>query len=245
MSVLTASAVDRQTLASRWKADGPLVVISLCAAWCHTCREFRETFERIASARKDAQFVWLDIEDDHAICGDIDVESFPTLAVFRGYVPVHFGVSLPQEATVARLIDDLASHVTAARDVPKEVVELRETLRGPTLEDALAAIYSGRKAALRPIHDKVMDDVNRFGQFEIVPKQSYVELRRTKPFARIGPATDASVEVGLNLEGVDGAGRLLAMPPGSLCSHVVKLASVADADGELIAWIRAAYDAAG
>jgi thioredoxin reductase (NADPH) len=246
MSVLTASSVDRQTLASRWKADGPLVVISLCAAWCHTCREFQETFERIAGARKDAQFVWLDIEDDHEICGDIDVESFPTLVVFRGHVPVHFGVSMPQEATVARLIDELASHAIAALDVPREILELRETLGGAqTLEDALAAIYSGAKAALRPIHDKVMDDVNRFGQFESVPKQSYVELRRTKPFALIGPATDASVEVGLNLESVDGAGRLLAMPPGSLCSHVVKLASVADANAELTAWIRVAYDAAG
>ena len=113
-----------------------------------------------------------------------------------------------------------------------------------SVDDALSAIYSGAKAALRPIHDKVMDDVNRFGQFETVPKQSYVSLRRTKPFAMIGPATDARVEVGLNLEGVDGAGRLLAMPPGSLCSHVVKLTSVADANAELTAWLRAAYDAA-
>jgi len=61
----------------------------------------------------------------------------------------------------------------------------------------------------------------------------------------IGPATETCVEIGLDLKGVDGAGRLLAMPPGSLCSHVVKLASVADANAELTAWIRVAYDAAG
>ena len=130
MSLLTASAVDRQTLASRWNADGPLVAIALCAAWCHTCREFRETFERIAIARSDAQFIWLDIEDDHEICGDIDVENFPTLAVFRGDVPVHFGVSTPQEATLARLIDELASRTESARDVPEEVRALPGALRG-------------------------------------------------------------------------------------------------------------------
>ena len=105
-------------------------MISLCAAWCHTCGEFREAFERIAMNRGDAQFVWLDIEDDHEICGDIDVESFPTLVVFRGDVPVHFGVSTPQEATVSRLIDELASHTSAARDVPEEIWALREALRG-------------------------------------------------------------------------------------------------------------------
>lgn len=129
MPVLTASPSDRRALASRWSADSPLVVVSLCAAWCHTCGEFREAFERIAAARGNAQFVWLDIEDDHEICGDIDVEDFPTLAVFRGDVPVHYGVSLPQEGTVARLIDELASRTVPARDIPDAVKALPEALR--------------------------------------------------------------------------------------------------------------------
>ena len=70
------------------------------------------------------------LEDDHEICGDIDVENFPTLAVFRGDVPVHFGVSTPQEATLARLIDELASRTVSARDVPEEVRALPGALRG-------------------------------------------------------------------------------------------------------------------
>lgn len=130
MPVLTASSFGRRSLASLWDADGPLVVISLCAAWCHTCAEFREAFERIADERANARFVWLDIEDDHEICGDIDVDSFPTLAVFRGDVPLHFGVSTPQEAAVARLIDELASRTAFALDVPEEVRALPDALRG-------------------------------------------------------------------------------------------------------------------
>jgi hypothetical protein len=117
--------------------------------------------------------------------------------------------------------------------------------RPVSTDDALAAIYSGAKAALRPIHEKVMEEVNRFGDFEIAPKKTYVSLRRKKQFAMIGPATNTRVEVGLNLKGVDGAGRLVAMPPGGMCSHVVKLTSIADANAELTAWMRAAYDAAG
>jgi hypothetical protein len=33
----------------------------------------------------------------------------------------------------------------------------------PDPKDALAAIYAGPKATLRPIHDKVMRDVAKFG----------------------------------------------------------------------------------
>jgi thioredoxin reductase (NADPH) len=129
MAVLTASSVDRHALASRWNADGPLVVIALCAAWCNTCTEFREAFERIAVERGDALFVWLDIEDDCEICGDIEVENFPTLAVFRGDVAVYFGVSIPKEATVSRLIDELASRTLPVRDVPEAVRVLPGALR--------------------------------------------------------------------------------------------------------------------
>ena len=130
MPVLTASTADRRLLASRWSVEDSLVVVSLCASWCHTCAEFREAFERIASERTHAHFVWLDIEDDHDVCGDIDVESFPTLVVFRGDVPVHFGVSLPHEAPVARLIDRLASQPALPSTIPHEVRALADALRG-------------------------------------------------------------------------------------------------------------------
>jgi thioredoxin reductase (NADPH) len=55
-------------------------------------------------------FVWLDIEDDSDICGDVDVENFPTLAIFHGDQLLHFGVSLPQEGNMARLIAQYARH---------------------------------------------------------------------------------------------------------------------------------------
>ena len=129
MTVLTASPNDRRALALGSSADSALVVVSLCAAWCHTCGEFREVFERVAAARGGAHFVWLDIEDDHAICGDIDVEDFPTLVVLRGDVVVHYGVSLPQEGIVARLIDELASRTKPAGNIPDEVLALPRALR--------------------------------------------------------------------------------------------------------------------
>lgn len=111
--------------------------------------------------------------------------------------------------------------------------------------DVLDAIYSGPKAALRPIHERVMAGIEGFGPFEIAPKKGYLSLRRKKQFAMIGPATQTRLEVGLNMKGVEGGERLLAQPPGGMCQYRVKLASADEVDAELFAWIRQAYDGAG
>lgn len=112
-------------------------------------------------------------------------------------------------------------------------------------EDVLDRIYTGPKAALRPIHDVLMTAIRGFGPFEEAPKQTYVSLRRKKQFAMIGPATNSRVEVGLNLKNLEPTERLLALPPGQMCSHKVRLTDVTEADAELLGWIRAAYEAAG
>jgi thioredoxin reductase (NADPH) len=111
MSVLMPAA-DRAAIADAFADPQRLVVVSFCAAWCETCNEFRAGYERLASARPHAAFVWIDIEDDAEWAGDVDVENFPTLAVYRGFVPLHFGVSLPHENVVGRLIDALAGQST-------------------------------------------------------------------------------------------------------------------------------------
>jgi thioredoxin reductase (NADPH) len=106
-----------------------MMVVCLCAAWCDTCAEFRVAFDRIAAARPGMRFVWLDIEDDSELCGDVDVENFPTLAIYRDDALLHFGVSLPQEGTVARLVDAMASHSPAAAAGPDAVVALPRRLK--------------------------------------------------------------------------------------------------------------------
>ena len=58
------------------------------------------------------RFVWIDIEDDSKLCGDLDIEDFPTLAVSRGAMPLHFATSLPLAAAVGRLVDELANRAT-------------------------------------------------------------------------------------------------------------------------------------
>ena len=117
--------------------------------------------------------------------------------------------------------------------------------KGSTPNDVLNEIYSGPKADLRPIHDRLMAAINKFGDFEIAPKKGYVSLRRKKQFAMIGPATKTRVEVGLNMKGVKGTDRLNEMKPGGMCQYKVNITDPKEVDEQLIDWIRQAYDSAG
>jgi hypothetical protein len=113
-------------------------------------------------------------------------------------------------------------------------------------EDAvLDDIYGGAKAGFRPIHEKLIDEINKFGDFEIVPKKGYVSLRRRKQFAMIGPKTNTRFEVGINAKDFKKNARLLEQPKGSMCNYIVNLTDVKQVDSELISWLKSAYESAG
>ncbi len=116
---------------------------------------------------------------------------------------------------------------------------------GKSAADVLAEIYADKKAPLRPIHDALMAEIGRFGEFEIAPKKGYVSLRRKKQFAMIGPGSASRVDVGLNMKDVPATARLVAEMPGGMCQYKVRLTSPAEVDAELVRWLRQAYDSAG
>ena len=111
-------------------------------------------------------------------------------------------------------------------------------------DDPLDAIYTGTKAGLRPLHEQVMAKIKGFGAFELAPKKTYVSLRRKKQFAMLGPATQSQLELGLNVKSLPADARLTAMPAGGMCQYTVRLSSAASVDAKLVAWLRAAFDAA-
>ena len=113
-------------------------------------------------------------------------------------------------------------------------------------EDAvLDEIYSGPKAGFRTIHEKLMKEISKFGEFEIVPKKGYVSLRRKRQFAMIGPKTNTRFEVGINAREFKKNVRLSEQPKGSMCNYIVSLTDVKEVDAELVAWIKSAYESAG
>lgn len=129
-------------------------------------------------------------------------------------------------------------HVARAVDGPGKATQL-------PADQVLDALYTGPKATLRPIHDKLLAAMRKFGDFDEAPKKTYVSYRRRKQFAMIGPATNTRVEVGLNAKDLNATGRLLELPAGQMCNYKVRLTEASDVDAELIAWLKTAFTRSG
>ncbi|MBA2671728.1 MAG: DUF4287 domain-containing protein [Gemmatimonadetes bacterium] len=132
--------------------------------------------------------------------------------------------------------------VHTVRRASKPATELSQER---SVDQVLDELYSGSRATLRPIHERLLEELVRVGTYEWVPKKSYISYRRKKQFATIGPATNTRVEVGLNMKGVTATERLHELPSGQMCNYRVKLTATEHVDAELIGWLRMAFDAAG
>ena len=85
------------------------LVACLCAEWCGSCREYRATFDALAAQfGADADFAWIDIEDDADALGDLDIEDFPTLLIADAGGARFLGPVTPQAQTAERLIRERA-----------------------------------------------------------------------------------------------------------------------------------------
>lgn len=100
---ITLEKHNRAQLAE-WLDQDAWVVACLCAAWCDTCRKYRDSFEQLAARHPDKRFAWIDIEDQADFIGDIDIENFPTLLIQRGETVAFFGTVLPDMKLADRLI---------------------------------------------------------------------------------------------------------------------------------------------
>jgi hypothetical protein len=116
---------------------------------------------------------------------------------------------------------------------------------GKSTDAVLDEIYSGAKAHMRPIHEKLMNEIVKFGEFEIVPKKGYVSLRRKKQFAMLGPKTNTRFEVGINAKDLKKNSQLLEQPKGSMCNYIVNVTDAQEVNPELVAWIKSGFEQAG
>lgn len=138
MHSLTLEQHNRDQIAAA--IGGPRwVVACLCAAWCGTCGSYRAAFDALAARHPDKVFVWIDIEDQSDVVGDLDVENFPTLLVQRGEQVAFFGTVLPDPNVADRLVqaqagltdDELArlAQSSEERRQWQREVNLRQLLR--------------------------------------------------------------------------------------------------------------------
>lgn len=121
-------------------ASTSLLVVCLCAEWCGVCRDYRSSFAQvkaiIQAEHPQAQFVWLDIEDDADLLHPLDdVDDFPTLLIAVAGAPRFFGPLTPQLQTLERLVRSLAENSSA------------KPLAEPALQAAVTRILATRVPA--------------------------------------------------------------------------------------------------
>ena len=120
-------------------------------------------------------------------------------------------------------------------------IEALKPAEAPSEAAQIDAIYSGRNAGLRPLHDRVIETVAAFGpDVELAPKKSYVSLRRSKQFGMVGPGSGGRLEICLNLPDAPIAGRLQL--GGGMLARKVLIGGDEELDDELTAWLREAYE---
>lgn len=112
MPSLTLDSDTRAAIHATVMQDG-WTVACLCAAWCGTCNAYRAAFDALAERHPDKQFVWIDIEDQADLVGDLDVDNFPTLLLQHGPTVTFFGTVLPDARVAERLVQTHAGHTPA------------------------------------------------------------------------------------------------------------------------------------
>ncbi|HEY9177879.1 MAG TPA: DUF4287 domain-containing protein [Flavipsychrobacter sp.] len=113
-------------------------------------------------------------------------------------------------------------------------------------DDLVTAQYKG-KETLRPMYDKLIKEIQKFGRdVEVAPKNAYVSIRRKKQFAILQPSTKTRLDVGINLKGTGPTGKLEKSGSfNTMVSHRVRVEKPEDVDKDLFNWLKQAYDAAG
>ena len=103
MHSLTLTTDNRAEIAAQ--LAGPRwIVACLCAQWCGTCTTYRATFEELAARHPDKLFVWVDIEDQAEVVGELDIENFPTLLIQQDDNVAFFGTVLPDGGLAHRMV---------------------------------------------------------------------------------------------------------------------------------------------
>lgn len=115
---------DNRGQLARMLEDKGWAVYCLCAEWCDVCKTYRTGFNAWADEQSEHNFIWIDIEDQSDLVGDIDIENFPTLLFQHGDIVAFFGTVMPDIAIARRLLASYAAKPLA--DLQAEAASSQE-----------------------------------------------------------------------------------------------------------------------
>lgn len=115
-----------------------------------------------------------------------------------------------------------------------------------TAEQYVDKMFSGKKADLRPLYDKLLALGLSMGKdVKACPCETIVPLYRRHVFAQIKPATQTRIDMGFALGALKGEGRLLetgGFAKKDRITHRIPISSPTDIDGDVKRWLRVAYE---
>jgi hypothetical protein len=113
-------------------------------------------------------------------------------------------------------------------------------------EREVEKMFSGGKAALRPIYDALLKLGLKTGkEAKACPCQTIVPLYRNHVFAQIKPATQTRIDLGFALGDMKPKGRLIdtgGFAKKDRITHRIPITSLDDIDDEVKHWLKVAYD---
>jgi hypothetical protein len=113
-------------------------------------------------------------------------------------------------------------------------------------EGYVAAMFAGKRAALRPIYDELLQlGVALGADVKICPCKTIVPLYRRHVFAQIKPATHTRIDLGLALKDTPTPDRLIdtgGLAKKDRITHQIAITAPADLDAEVRYWLKFAYD---
>lgn len=102
-------------------ADNGIVILDFWASWCGPCLRFAPVFEAASTKHADVVFGKVDTQDQQMLAAQLQIQSIPTLMVFRDQILLYREAG----ALPAPVFEDLIAQVKALDmdQVRKEIAE--------------------------------------------------------------------------------------------------------------------------
>jgi hypothetical protein len=113
-------------------------------------------------------------------------------------------------------------------------------------EKYVEEMFAGKKAALRPLYDKLLQLGLKTGKdAKACPCQTIVPLYRNHVFAQIKPTTQTRIDLGFALGDMKTPKRLIdtgGFAKKDRITHRMEITSLKDIDDDVKHWLKVAYD---